>query len=172
MTLVSSDRWGTLCFFGIVCGHFFCPVACLGSLFGGDIRIKARWDLVRVPSKLERLESVDSGQLVEVLTRVSLLIQWLTLVFRVGFSYFQGRFLLTDLFYPWELRHAWHESRRCVCCWARHACSLAGHSTIVPYVPGERSATRVLVVCSACQALGRSTGWSIFFWCNCPSFLV
>ena len=114
MTLVSSDRWGTLCFFGIVCGHFFCPVACLGSLIGGDIRIKARWDLVRVPSKLERLESVDSGQLVEVLTRVSLLIQWLTLVFRVGFSYFQGRFLLTDLFYPWELRHAWHESRRCV----------------------------------------------------------
>ena len=21
------DRWGTLCFFGIVCGHFFCKAA-------------------------------------------------------------------------------------------------------------------------------------------------
>ena len=33
------DRWGTLCFFGIVCGHFFCWAACLGPLFGGDIRL-------------------------------------------------------------------------------------------------------------------------------------
>ena len=44
------------------------------------------------------------------------------------------------------------------------------------YVPGERSfsATRVLVVCSACQVLvfvnrkGRSTSWSTFFWRNWP----
>ena len=48
------------------------------------------------------------------------------------------------------------------------------------YVPGERSfsATRVLVVCSACQglrgwvcqpkALGWSTGWSRIFGCNWP----
>ena len=47
--------------------------------------------MVRVPSKLERLES---------LTQIGL--PRLTLVFKVGFSYFQGRFLLTD-FYPWEL---------------------------------------------------------------------
>ena len=51
------------------------------------------------------------------------------------------------------------------------------------YVPGERSlsATRVLVVCSACQVLmfvnrrlsGWSTSWSSFFGCNWPqSFLV
>ena len=50
---------------------------------------EAHWDLV--PSKLERLES---------LTQIGLPRR--TLVFKVGFSYFQGRFLLTD-FYPWEL---------------------------------------------------------------------
>ena len=50
---------------------------------------EAHWDLV--PSKLERLES---------LTQIGLPRR--TLVFKVGFSYVQGRFLLTD-FYPWEL---------------------------------------------------------------------
>ena len=50
---------------------------------------EAHWDLV--PSKLERLES---------LTQIGLPRR--TLVFKVGFFYVQGRFLLTD-FYPWEL---------------------------------------------------------------------
>ena len=79
MTLVSSVDvidGGTLCFFGIVCGHFFCWAwaACLGRLFGGDIRLGSL-GLGKGPrAKLERLESfyVDSGQLVEILTRVSL----------------------------------------------------------------------------------------------------
>ena len=51
---------------------------------------EAHWDLV--PSKLERLES---------LTQIGLPRR--TLVFKVGFFYVQGRFLLTDFFYPWEL---------------------------------------------------------------------
>ena len=66
---------------------------------------EAHWDLVRVPSELERLESfdVDSGQLVEILTRV----RWprcLTADTRVQGAFlltdFQGRFLLTDFVIP------------------------------------------------------------------------
>ena len=82
MTLVSSvegiDRT-TLCFFGLRTLFLLGVAACLGPLLA-VISGEVHWDLVRVPSELERLESfyVDSGQLVE---------GWITatLVFKVGF---------------------------------------------------------------------------------------
>ena len=90
-------------------------------------------------------------------------------MFKVGFSYFQGRFLLTD-FYPWELTGMslvgvyaatgvgmlllglGMDEVGVYCSW-----EMMGRPSIIPStdVPGERSfsATRVLVVCSACQVL-------------------
>ena len=75
---------------------------------------EAHWDLV--PSTLERLES---------LTQIGLPRR--TLVFKVGFSYVQGRFLLTDFL---SLGIDWHESR-CVCCyWGRYAAAGFGQRRV------------------------------------------
>ena len=109
-------------------------------------------------------------------------------MFKVGFSYFQGRFLLTD-FYPWELTGM----SIGVYAAAGVGMLLLGLDKVGVYCSWEmmgppspalgRSWGKVLlchkglggVFCvsgpGVCQpkALGRSTSWSTFFWRNWPS---